>query len=83
MPPPLVDGQVEYEDGTPATISQMAKDVTSFLTWCAEPENDERKKQGLKGAVGFALVAAAAVYQKRFYWGIVKSRRIAYPKDMQ
>ena len=25
MPPPLSDGLVEYEDGTPATTSQMAK----------------------------------------------------------
>lgn len=23
MPPPLEDGLVEYEDGTPATVSQM------------------------------------------------------------
>ncbi|CAN0439077.1 unnamed protein product, partial [Scytosiphon promiscuus] len=38
MPPPLMDGQVEYPDGTEATVSQMAKDVTTFLAWCAEPE---------------------------------------------
>jgi ubiquinol-cytochrome c reductase cytochrome c1 subunit len=29
----LTDGQVEYEDGTPATESQMAKDVACFLAW--------------------------------------------------
>jgi len=33
MPPPLSDGGVEYEDGTPATISQQAKDVVEFLNW--------------------------------------------------
>jgi ubiquinol-cytochrome c reductase cytochrome c1 subunit len=44
MPPPLQDGQVEYPDGTPATISQMAKDVAVFLAWCSEPEHDDRKK---------------------------------------
>lgn len=37
MPQPLMDGAVEFEDGTPATISQMAKDVSVFLTWAAEP----------------------------------------------
>jgi hypothetical protein len=31
MARPLQDGQVEYDDGTPATTSQMAKDVTIFL----------------------------------------------------
>ena len=35
MPPPLMDGQVEYEDGTPATVTQMAKDVSVFLNWSA------------------------------------------------
>jgi ubiquinol-cytochrome c reductase cytochrome c1 subunit len=33
MPPPLNDGGVEYEDGTPATISQQARDVVQFLNW--------------------------------------------------
>lgn len=43
MPKQLVDGGVEYTDGTPATESQMAKDVCEFLAWAAEPEADERK----------------------------------------
>ena len=38
MPKMLVDGGVEYDDGTPATETQMAKDVTTFLAWAAEPE---------------------------------------------
>lgn len=29
----LYDEIIEYEDGTPATQSQLAKDVTTFLTW--------------------------------------------------
>lgn len=40
----LYDGLVEFPDGTPATTSQMAKDVTTFLSWCAEPELDDRKR---------------------------------------
>lgn len=37
----LSEGRVDYEDGTPATASQMAKDVVTFLKWCAEPELDQ------------------------------------------
>merc|ERR1739848_63732 len=43
MPAPLMDEQVEYPDGTPATVSQMAKDVAVFLAWVAEPEHDEQE----------------------------------------
>jgi len=43
MPKMLMDGAVEYEDGTPATEAQMGKDVVSFLSWAAEPEMEERK----------------------------------------
>lgn len=40
----LYNEAAEYSDGTPATASQMAKDVTTFLSWCAQPEHDMRKK---------------------------------------
>lgn len=35
MAPPLSDGMITYDDGTPATVSQMAKDVSTFLTWAS------------------------------------------------
>ena len=34
--------------GTPASVSQMAKDVCTFLRFVAEPEHDQRKRMGLK-----------------------------------
>jgi len=43
MPPPLSDGMLDYEDGTPATMSQMAKDVCNFLRWTTETEFDDRR----------------------------------------
>lgn len=40
----LYNGLIDYDDGTPATSSQMAKDVTQFLAYCATPELEEWKK---------------------------------------
>ena len=49
MPKQLQDGGVEYPDGTPATEAQQARDVVTFLAWCAEPEADDRKLMGIVG----------------------------------
>jgi len=79
----LFDGLVEYEDGTPATASQMAKDVVTFLNWAAEPEHDERKKIGLKAVILFSALTAVSLYVKRFKWTVIKNRKIFYnpPKE--
>lgn len=76
MPKMLVDGGVEYDDGTPATETQMAKDVTTFLAWAAEPEADDRKLMGAKFMFAMSLVLVQAVYYKRFIWSPIKSRRL-------
>lgn len=74
----LTDGQVDYEDGTPSTETQMAKDVACFLAWTAEPEHDDRKKSGLQWmAAIFAAVVITGFY-KRFRWSLLKSRKISY-----
>jgi len=78
----LTDGQVEYEDGTPATESQMAKDVSTFLAWCSEPETDERKKFGVRVVVALVLASLGAGYAKRFAWNLIKTRKISYVKDV-
>lgn len=61
----LYDGLVDYEDGTPATTSQMAKDVTEFLNWSAEPEMDQRKKMGWKVMAIGGTLFAISVWVKR------------------
>jgi ubiquinol-cytochrome c reductase cytochrome c1 subunit len=80
MPPPLNDGGVEYEDGTPATISQQAKDVVQFLNWCAEPEADERKKFGFQYMTAVAFLALMSGYYKRVRFSPLKTRQISYLK---
>lgn len=62
----LYDGLVDYEDGTPATTSQMAKDVVEFLNWAAEPEMDDRKKMGVKAVIISAALFALSVWVKRY-----------------
>ena len=64
----LYDGLVEYEDGTPATTSQMAKDVVEFLNWAAEPEMDERKRMGWKVMAVGSILFAISVWVKRCVW---------------
>ena len=76
----LVDGQVEYEDGTPGTETQYAKDVACFLAWAAEPEHDVRKKSGMQWMMAILAAVAITGYYKRFRWSILKTRKISYTK---
>ncbi|MDB5662218.1 MAG: cytochrome c1 [Sphingomonas bacterium] len=62
MPPPLVaDGQVTYADGTNPTVDQMAKDVSAFLVWTAEPKLENRHQTGVAVLI-FLLIATALGY---------------------
>jgi len=81
MAPQLSEGMVEYDDGTPATVSQMAKDVVTFLNWAAEPEHDERKQLGLKTVFLLTVMLVPAWYFKRFKWSILKTRQVQFEKS--
>lgn len=78
MPPPLSDDMIEYEDGTPATVNQMAKDVAMFLEFCSNPWWDERKMLGYKWMGTFLLFGLTASWYNRFATGYVRARRVAY-----
>ena len=60
MPKPLMDGQVEYNDGTKATEEQMAKDVVTFLAWSAEPHLEARHKIGFKAIIYLIILSILA-----------------------
>ena len=68
MPSPLMDDILEYSDGTEATQSQIAKDVTSFLAWTAEPELEERKSLGVKTLFFLILITIMLLGVKRKIW---------------
>lgn len=61
MPPPLSEDLVTYEDGTPATVDQMARDVSAFLMWTAEPKLTDRKQVGFVSVL-FLIVLTALLY---------------------
>ncbi|XP_041375459.1 cytochrome c1, heme protein, mitochondrial-like [Gigantopelta aegis] len=66
---------IEYEDGTPATQSQLSKDVSVFLRWVSEPEHDRRKQMGLKAMMILTIMFAAGYYIKRHKWTLIKTRK--------
>nr|XP_034175673.1 cytochrome c1-2, heme protein, mitochondrial-like [Osmia lignaria] len=78
MPQLLYQGMLEYDDGTPATESQMAKDVVEFLLWTASPEHDERKAMTIKALGIFFILITASLHAYRRYWSILRSQRLAY-----
>lgn len=71
MAPPLSDGAVTYEDGSPQTVEQYAKDVASFLTWTAEPEMEARKRMGMKVIIFLTIFAGLMYAVKRKIWSKV------------
>jgi ubiquinol-cytochrome c reductase cytochrome c1 subunit len=61
MPPPLVEGAVEYADGTPTTVEQYSVDVSTFLQWAADPHMEARKRLGIV-VLAFLIVLAGLLY---------------------
>jgi ubiquinol-cytochrome c reductase cytochrome b/c1 subunit len=68
MPPPLSDGQVTFDDGSPATVAQYAHDVSTFLMWAAEPHMEERKRLGLQVFVFLIIFAGLMYFTKKKVW---------------
>ena len=72
MAPPLADGQVTYEDGTKATVDQMAKDVSAFLVWTAEPKLEKRHSTGWPVVVFLLIFCGLAYGAYRNVWRDLK-----------
>ncbi len=68
MSAPLINDQIPYADGTPATVEQMAHDVSVFLAWAAEPSQDERKRIGWKVLIFLTFLSVIMYLVKKKVW---------------
>tara|TARA_B100001540_G_C15695340_1_gene591231 strand:- start:211 stop:798 length:588 start_codon:yes stop_codon:yes gene_type:complete len=68
MSNPLADDLVSYADGTNATEAQMAKDVTTFLTWAAEPHLESRHRMGFKVIIFLIILTTLVYFSMRKLW---------------
>ena len=74
MAPPLSDGVVTYEDGSPETVDQYAHDVAAFMMWAAEPKLVERKALGFKVMIFLSIFAILLYLSKKAVWAGLKER---------
>ncbi len=65
---------VEYADGTPATMHQMAYDVANFMAWASDPTMQERKQMGLKVMLFHVLLCDPAILHKQTCLGKSEKR---------
>ncbi|XP_076246570.1 cytochrome c1 isoform X2 [Calliopsis andreniformis] len=80
----IFDEVLEFEDGTPASASQVAKDITTFLMWTSNIEHDDRKKLTIKAIGVFGVLMALVYYTKRHKWTVVKHTKLLFtPKRKQ
>ena len=73
MSQPLTDDAVEYSDGTKATEEQMAKDVTTFLMWAAEPHLESRHKMGFKAILYLIILTTLVYFSMKKIWSRIES----------
>ena len=75
MPAPLSDGLVTYDNGEKPSVTQMARDVTAFLAWAAEPELEARKRMGYRVLIYCTIFSALMYFLMRRIWARVDPQR--------
>ena len=74
MSSPLDDDIVEYSDGTKATVDQMAKDVTTFLQWTAEPHLETRHKLGFRVIIYLSVLTVLVYFSMKKIWSRIETK---------
>jgi len=72
MAEPLSENLVEYSDGTKASKEQMAKDVTTFLMWTAEPHLESRHKMGFRAIVYLIILTILVYFSMKKIWSRIE-----------
>jgi len=72
MAKPLWGQDVEYDDGTMASMEQEAEDVAAFLTWAAEPKMMARKQAGLSGVLFLTVLSVLLYLTNKRLWKPIK-----------
>lgn len=75
MGQPLWGDDVEFDDGTEATLEQQAEDVAAFLMWAAEPKMMARKHAGLTGVIFLTVLSVLLYLTNKRIWAPIKGRK--------
>ena len=73
MPQPLYGDDIEYQDGTPATLDQEVNDIVTFLTWAAMPELENRRSAGIKAILFLLVMTIIFFLSYRKIWSELKN----------
>ena len=77
MGQPLWGDDVEYEDGTAATIEQASQDVSAFLMWTSEPKLNARKEAGFIAVVFLIILSVLLYLTNKRIWAPIKRKGIS------
>lgn len=75
MAPPLEDELVEFADGHENDLHHLAKDVSAFLMWTAEPKMMARKQAGFVGVMFLTLLSVLLYLTNKRIWAPVKGKK--------
>ncbi|PWJ21672.1 cytochrome c1 [Jannaschia seohaensis] len=75
MAPVLYGDDVQFDDGAPTDIESIAKDVSAFLMWTAEPKLAARKQMGLTAVIMLTVLSVLLYLTNKRIWAPVKAGR--------
>ena len=75
MAQPLWGDDVEYMDGTEASLEQEAEDVAAFLMWAAEPKLNVRKETGFRAVLLLMLLSVLLYFTNKKLWAPYKNKK--------
>lgn len=68
MGQPVADGLVTFDDGAPNTADDLARDVSAFLAWAADPKMEQRKQTGFMVMIYLAVLSVLLYLVKQRVW---------------